>query len=307
MESSPQSPLALLCPHCSSEIQVTTEEIVREYFDGIVRLHKACGMELQWWSVVRWNFRNFTGVFALIDAQASTIVITIRPGQRVALILTNHGIPADARILDIEYSVPYGTLFPLEERRGSPYRGYHEIPKQIELYPVPFAGLSEPPSDTRVIIDVYWAPHAADNAALQQLITASERYYQQQYNEVIIPANVAVESALGQLLTEFLRSKGIGRDKVESFLQDAATYSYQLNILLRLFNTLLGTPPLPENVVALLNQLRNHRNDLAHRGRPESTIPANDMADMLLASLVTYHYILLVLRPAWLKPPKQAN
>lgn len=64
------------------------------------------------------------------------------------------------------------------------------------------------------------------------LFQAARAFETERYEDVVIPVNLAVESALGQALT--LGHTGFGsRELVEEFLSSGATYSYQLDVVSR--------------------------------------------------------------------------
>ncbi|MGI9066562.1 MAG: hypothetical protein ACR2HX_09170, partial [Pyrinomonadaceae bacterium] len=80
--------------------------------------------------------------------------------------------------------------------------------------------------------------------------------------------------AVDSFLDSFVSKKRSAR-----FLEEAATYSYQLNVLLPVFAALREVPQLSEEIRGFLNTLRTYRNDIAHRGTPKKPIEQNDMAN----------------------------
>jgi hypothetical protein len=109
----------------------------------------------------------------------------------------------------------------------------------------------------------------------------------------VIPANVAVEARLSRLLTSFLE-QFVSKKRSASFLEEAATYSHQLNVLLPVFAALRGVPQLPDRIQGSLKTLRTYRNDIAHKGAPKKPIQQNDMANCLCAALFAFHYLNLI-------------
>lgn len=234
------------------------------------------------------------GVFALIGANHTFTSITLRPGQRVTLNLEDHGVPKDSKVLDISYTPDMGGLFPVEERGNTPYRFNQEIRHTINLYPIPLR-MKEQPRGTRVAVSVTWVLHTLDDEAWQNLVNACRAYYTQQYQAVIIPANVAIEVRLGRLLTAFLENI-VSKEHTRNFLTNSATYSHQLNVILPVLTSLKKVPTLPDNIRGHLNRLREHRNDIAHRGVSRKPLEKEDVRDCLCAALFGFHYLNLIAR-----------
>lgn len=118
-------------------------------------------------------------------------------------------------------------------------------------------------------------------------------YYSHQYQSGIVPANVAIEARLSRLLTSFLE-RFVSRDGTKRFLDDAATYSHQLNVLLPVIAHMRGVPVLPDNIRGQLNRLRDFRNEIAHTGRTEHELTNDDAANCFCAALFGFHYINLI-------------
>jgi hypothetical protein len=232
-------------------------------------------------------------VFALIGAQETLTSIKLYPERSAHLKLSELGIPQDAKVLDINYTAQgSGGLSPVESHGNNPHRFSHEIRHDIVLHPVPFR-YGEPIGETKVSVLITWVPHTANDEAWQNLINACRAYYTRQYQSAVIPANVAIEARLSRLLTSFLE-KFVSKRRTEGFLEDAATYSYQLNVLLPIFAKLKGLPPIPDTIRGHLNKLRDYRNDIAHKGAPEKPLGNEDMANCLCAALFGFHYINLI-------------
>ena len=160
------------------------------------------------------------------------------------------------------------------------------------LHPVPFR-YGEPQIETEVSVFITWVPHTADDEAWENLISSCRAYYSHQYASAVLPANVAVEARLSRLLTSFLE-QFVGNERVARFLEDGATYSHQLNVLLPAFATLKGVRHLPDQIRGHLNTLRSFRNDIAHKGAPAKKLEQNDMANCLCAALFAFHYLNLI-------------
>ena len=135
--------------------------------------------------------------------------------------------------------------------------------------------------------------HNENESNLVSLTDAFVAYSNDEYMDSIVPANVAVESALLRLLSAFLR-RYVGNERVDIFLNSSATYSDQLNLILPLVCSLKGLPILSTEIRGLLNSLRRYRNNMAHRGIVENPLAKEQIADMLCAAIFGYGYISLI-------------
>lgn len=226
---------------------------------------------------------------SFIGAQTTVFTLLLRPGHRTAYRFSEHGIPAGSKVLYINYT-PNGhganTLFPLEFHGNVSTLRFRT--DEIVLYPVPITDDGSP-EETKVSVMVTWIPHGRADESWQNLFDAFEAFIAGQYSAVIVPANVAVESSLLRLMTTYI-DHFVGRKRTEDFLSNAATYSYQLNVLLPILAELNNLPRLPSHIVGNLNRLRGLRNDLAHEGTTDSPLAKQDASEVLCGALFGFHY-----------------
>ena len=89
----------------------------------------------------------------------------------------------------------------------------------------------------------------------------------------------------------YLARRTISNAYIKPFLDDAATYSHQLNVLLPLVAEWSRVPHLPDHIRGALNRLRRLRNDIAHRGKPEALLTPAEAAEVLCAALFGFRYV----------------
>ena len=77
-------------------------------------------------------------------------------------------------------------------------------------------------------------------------------------------------------------------------LEEGATYSHQLNVLLPFVAHSLGWPSLPDDIRGQLNTLRAHRNDVAHVGSGAEVPDYAECGRLLVAAPTAVHYLGLV-------------
>ena len=143
---------------------------------------------------------------------------------------------------------------------------------------------------------VTWFSRAEDEQVGVHLVEAARRYNDERFDALIVPANIAAEVAVGRALSKVLRPFG-SVEHVGRFLQDGATYSHQLNVLLNVAASVVGVARLPDTIRGLLNRLRKLRNDVAHEGGCAAQ-SRKDAAEHLAAAIFGVHYAKLLDRMA---------
>lgn len=294
-----QLPPALACPHCDLPLFYDDEQIsaiFHAHFYGNNPSCPACGQELNWWATVLHTINGksrHTDPLMAVGAHQTAFMIALRPNQPQLVRFTDYKIPADAQILRVSYHQAYpdaaGGLTPIEMHGSTPHR--YTIPSEITLYPASAEGVNS--RETSVNIATLWVPHTADNEAWRQLVNAFDAYGRHSYIECIVPANVAVESTISPLLNSYLE-RVASKDNVKRFLEDGATYSHQLNIVLPALLSFTEAPKLADNIRGLLNRLRDYRNDIAHRGSVRRPLDKDGAAECLCAALFGFQYLRLV-------------
>lgn len=229
--------------------------------------------------------------FHLVGAQTSYLPIQIEPKKIYPLKFSDHGIPEDALILQVNFTVcGDGGLYPLQFDKSLRQAGRF-LPSFMPLYPSEFFHNSEQPvSTTDLQVFVTWIRHSSDDFALSNLVDAFYYYHQGEYAKAMIPANVAVEEPLKRLCAKWL-SEVAGSDRVKRFLQDAATYSHQVNVLMLMLAKVKGQPLLPDDLRGKLNRIRNLRNDAAHDGRIPADLSKEEASSLVAAALLAHVYV----------------
>lgn len=233
----------------------------------------------------------FTHAFGLVGAQHTVFKFNLQPNKTEALNFCTYGVPNGARILAVNYT-PSGPLFPLQWHsnqliENQPFWSGHGTSHEVELWPASPTGEQ---IETEVSCMVTWVVSAPDDPLMINLVEAFAAYVNKRYVDAVIPANVAVESRMVRVLDTYLR-RFVGREHVEKFLTDAATYSSQLNVVLPVLASLNNCPIMPVVVRGNLNRLRGLRNDLAHHGRLDKPLEKDETAELLAAATFGAAYI----------------
>lgn len=229
--------------------------------------------------------------YYLVGGRSSVFSIKMEPETIFNLAFSDHDIPEEAIILQVNYTPDSGGLFPVE-LSGNQRQPQRFLPAKVALYPAPlFQDKESNPGETKVNVLVTWLePNKADHA-LTNLFDAFYYLHQGDYVKSIVPANVAVEDPLNKLCTQWLSSQEIGKKTVKEFLENAATYSHQLNVLLQLLAKQVGAPSMNDEHRGSLNRLRGLRNKIAHEGKLPVDLEKTEAAELISASLLGHVYV----------------
>ena len=284
----------VICPKCNAPLTVENKDY-ENYFNNEIKICDRCNEQIDWWltilKTIKINLMS-NQVFSTLGLPSKIITIKIKANEKIKLKFADHDIPTTARILYVNYTPQGGSLFPIEIHGNIPYR--RSPLNEITLFPVPISNDVDVLDSTEVSVFVTWINEQTEEAPLLNLVDAFEAYSLKNYTDPIVPANIAVEFKINYILTEILTRVINKRKKVDDFLTSAATYSYQLNIILPLITNLKNIPPLSKDIIGLLDRLRRLRNQIAHTGKTENEITKNDIAELLSAAVFGYYYTLFI-------------
>lgn len=286
-------PPMIPCPNCLDRIPID-ESYAAQYFKGVSLTCERCGETDRFEAAraaIEENFFSNTA-FSFVGAISSHFEIELNPGERTTYRYSDHDIPSNARILFVNYtpqgSGGGGAFMPLETHGNVATRLRRN--DAVTVWPMP---LGEPTNGNKVGVFVTWVPSTSHDDSWLQLVDAFKSYADDDYASAIVPSNVAVEASLTKFLTIYLLSFS-GRDRIERFLQDGATYSHQLNVVLPMIAKLTGQVTLPDQIRGSLNKLRSHRNAIAHTGTTEYQIEKPEAAELLTSALFGFRYVQLL-------------
>ena len=269
-------------------------EFVFEYFDKAGTLTCGhCGTEIDVWNavlrVLEFEFPLLGGqAYTFLGAKVTLIPIELTANQTRQVNFLELGVPKKSHIVCINYT-PEGEVFPLEVHGNQPTRGEH--PRQVTLFGRPTVKKSG--ATAKINISVTWVPEVSNFAPWKSLTEAIDAFAQKKYARIIIPANVFVETLTRSVLSK-LMLKELSKKRVDDFLSNAASYKYQVNVLLPIFATFLELRPMPDKIRETLNRLRKLRNSLAHSGEKEIDITKHGAAELLCGALLGSSYCLYV-------------
>ncbi|PCJ28817.1 MAG: hypothetical protein COA97_00305 [Flavobacteriales bacterium] len=249
-----------------------------------------CGTKLDWWKLLlrhfEWGIPSY--LYSIVGGLRTTVMIHIKPNETFELDLVKLGIPEESKILHVGYTPNDKGLFPLEIHGNTPYR--HFIPHKILLFGRP---IGEPCEKTPVAVSIDWVKNPVNNEIWNNLIESVEAFSINRFQSSVIPANVAVEAKLNEIIDGYL-SRYASVKRVADFLTSGATYSHQLNILLPLIASFEDFPILPNDIRGSLNELRVYRNEIAHKGMTTKPLEKSTMSTLLCSASFAMGYLKLL-------------
>ena len=283
-------PASIPCRSCMGALAAVPEQF-EAHLAGRPQPCPGC-KTADWWSQIRWALNDWSSPWtapAVICGTQTSGKVRIDRGKSLILALTDWGVPEDAEILEISVT-PYGPaegapLWPLHMHGNHIVQ--HRVPNSLVLFGTPL-GESAPESG-EAFLSVWWIAPGPHDASVQHLISAARHFIAGRYESIVVPANVAAETALGSVMLDWVNSF-IGKDRARRFLSDGATYSYQLNVLLPILSHSISAPSLQNEIRGRLNDLRKLRNEIAHGGRTEAAVDKAAAADLFAAAAFGFHY-----------------
>jgi hypothetical protein len=255
------------CPNCRIGLDIQPDTL-SDYFSNPSSTCQNCNQPVDLWlATIAWIQEWFAMGSALMlsGARATLLSVPLIPGGTTTVDLVSQaGIPEQAEIVSLNLtgsnSLPH--LVHGNEAIRQPFG-----PKfAVFGFPIP-----DPPPEIDTTksgpLQVYaiWFVRSGTDAIVRHLIDAARQFGANNFDGVVIPANIAAEAAITPVVSLALADIGT-TDSRKAFLRDGATYSHQLNFLLQLVAEHRGLARLPEPIRVALNRLRKLRNEMGHSG-----------------------------------------
>jgi hypothetical protein len=276
------------CSSCGESFSLPRDFFDRGRIIVVVKCH-SCGVEIEPWRFVRTMFNESwpDTLFAALGAKSQQFTTKLFLNSETRYDLYAEGLPKDAVILEINFisegmfCTEMGGNLRRQRRRGGRLQlyGYHT-----------YTLLNSGKTEGIVRLSVTWVHSSPEDVAWRNLVDAFDAFADRDFEDAVIPANVAVEAKLYPFIErEF--SGAATQDRLRAFLETGATYSHQLNVLLPFLTRHFRLPELDSTVRKYLNELRKARNDVAHRGHAVPAITKDRAADFLTAAVLGFRYV----------------
>lgn len=246
-----------------------------------------CKSPVDWWKevfvAVRENHMRWFA-FKALGAETKFAVVPASPGDIVEFNHVAAGMPAGSLILNRTITCK-GYICAYDRSIND------TTPKSlnVSLY-IGCFGQRAPDNDSEVVIAITYIEPGHDGVPWQSLIEAFESYTQNDYVRMLVSANVAVEAMLSPFIASVL-DKVTSLQNAKQFLDNAATYSHQLNVLLPLILFRTSLPRMTDALRGRLNRLRDLRNQVAHNGATKKPLLPHEAAEMVCAGLFGFQYL----------------
>lgn len=252
------------CSECGA-IVAFVPAVLEAYLVGVSVPCPRCKRPNNWWRSVLVGVRehfHFGAVMAMAGCRTILLQVEVPAGTTVEVNLAEHGVAEDAEIVKMNLTPNGGTWAHLahgNEAIRDP------VGPRFSLFGQRFPGENEDQGNA-VSIMATWFVRRGDDTVIRHLVDAARHYHAERFDALVVPANVAAEASLTPVLTQFFE-RYAGKGQVEEMLENGATYSHQLNVLMNVAAEVLGVPRLHDQIRGLLNRLRKLRNEIAHEGR----------------------------------------
>lgn len=211
--------------------------------------------------------------------------IELSPDSAVQVKLDEYGVPPQAKILSINFTLQGGRLFPAEIKQqrvlGEP------LPHVLTLHP-----LARPDGSAEAtILNVWvlWIGESFVAPSFIHVVDALIHYTHDEFAKCVRSAQLAIEEPLKDLVQRAFDAKGALPRTVERLLARRPHYEIVDSILPVLAED-LDLPPIPPHLLKGIKKLAELRNRSSHRA--SAVIQEGEARDGLVSSLFGLYYAL---------------
>jgi hypothetical protein len=289
------------CPRCNTLFVLTPAHFATHFGGAEVRCgYSHCTKSFNLWADMVQHVGD-ADVFgtALRFAGARTVMVTVPIGfnEVKQIDLSEHGVPQDADIIAL-------VLQPEGGGNAAVLHGRHALPDRIRgprfvLFAQPFISVARG-REGSVKVNATWFVRRGDDTTIRHVVDAARRLSEGQFDDVVVPANIAVEAAISPVVERALEGpagKAVlgllgdasSQSHVQRFLDDKSKIAHRVNALAPIIARLAGAPTLPRELLGVLNRLRDLRNEVAHDGKCAAQ-SRQDAAEHLAGAVFALRY-----------------
>lgn len=289
------------CPKCENKLPRLVDSGPLYFKDGFV-ICKKCKEHVDLWQAVldrAKRLRETPWALQWIGAGNTAFLVSMRPGEYYQIELTEHDVPANARILSTNYTSqggPDGAVTALEWHGNTP-QPRRNMGTTLRLWAIPLGEGTESRVGDVAVSAVWLRPD--DAVAWPYLVSAFESLAEKDCAPAMVFAQSAVEISMMPLIKERL-GRHASADRVKNFMRESLTYSHALNVILPYLCAESGVAAMPASIRGALNRLRGIRNDVIHEGGAGSAVTSDDAIEGLTAAAFGFEYMRYA-RPGLLK------
>lgn len=221
--------------------------------------------------------------YSLLGCISEFVRIKLEPDKIYDLDLTDK--IKKGRMLYINYTPNFpGTLFPAEMHGNIPVRHINFSRKR--LYPC-LQGTER--RDTWIDILYWYLPETQiDDLPLNYLLEAFERYYEENFNQMIIAAQTALEITLDFFFQMLLENQMILKKNHRVFSE--LSFFDRLRKGLPFLLDMAKLPRVPRQLISNTQKLLEQRNKIVHTGKSKKIISKEEARELLVEAFFFYKY-----------------
>jgi hypothetical protein len=277
-----------VCRNCLFTLPVL-DRLALDYFENRPIVCGNCHQLVDLWECMIHQFRTPNVTFVGLISAGSTqsgFLFDLAAGQSKELDLTEHGLPADALILDIGFTPQGGNCFPLMIHANRAYT--RTVGTKFWVYGRPMPDSTSGPG--RISARVIWVKKDNDSANGSYLLDALDAAAGRRWSNVVLSSYIAFEVSLMPLVTKSMQ-KFVSKKRIDNLSPNEISSSSAWNVLLPLLLAANSVPAAPEVVSDALNSARKLRNRIVHEGFLEPEVNENAAGHALCASLFGLAYL----------------
>lgn len=275
------------CVSCKTLLPPLRDTAALFFENGSVPCPK-CGAAVDIWEVTKNEIRIYLGTFiglAELGANQTVFIFDLAPGEMKNLDFTEHGVPASAVVVSVNYTAQGNGCFPIEfhsnEARSRSYK-----PK-ASVYG---ASLGNNPGPVKIAVLVTWIDELEEPEAWTMLADAFQAATDNRFSRVVVPAYSAFEVSVSRLIRELLLNV-TSKESVEEFMVRDLSAASAVNVLLPFICRTLGVKDLPDDIRGRLTRLRRLRNKALHEGLRDVDVDKSEVGGLLCAAVFGFEFV----------------
>ena len=221
--------------------------------------------------------------YVFVGGKSISFNFTLKPNQSFQYSLSDLGIPADSKVVYVNYTPNSGGLFPAEMTGNVANTRRRFDPVTVVGGPL---GKNTIPEDTEVCGMLTYLPPFTDVVDFQ-LAEAAEHFSHEQHENCLIPSHTAFEISLSRLIDLYLAPR-VEKASAKNFSRIA--FEHKLKVMLPLIAQSTKAKLLDGKILAALHELQRERNRVAHTGKMTKKLTSKEAARMLAGALFGVSY-----------------
>lgn len=274
----------VFCPRCGCPLALGLK-IIEEYFMGKTLVCQHCGLTTNAWDAFLVSIGHphpfiRDQVASFVGYQTKHFSVSLAAGDTIEIDFSKYGVPPRSRLIRVNYTaVGDHPVHPIELHSNDvPLRRSGNI---VSLYGRPYElhekKCIQPP--TTVCVKISFFENTANEYTQAAMAKAFEAMFSEEFEEMVIPAIMAVEFSCKYLATK--QRIDISGVKDKNLLSD---------IIISRIASSVSVPPLAEEIQSKIKRLWGQRDSVAHKGCLHQPYNIENARPQLSAALFAFYY-----------------